>query len=144
MHRVTKFLLIGCAAVWALPAAAQQSLLNDTVVHYGDSVKARQHYKEDPYAFAPVEKEPKAKDDVQLYIVYPPEAKRRGIEGRVFLRFKVLANGHVGTVLVAKSSHPILNKAAVEAIKRCHFSPGIQGGKPVAVWVSQAIEFRLK
>ncbi len=99
---------------------------------------------ENPYDFVPVEKEPSPVTDIRGQLVYPELARKANIEGRVYLRFKVLANGTVGDVIVEKSDHKIFEDAAISAIKKCKFTPAIQNGEPIAVWTSQMIEFKLK
>ena len=144
MHTIASlFLAMSLSVALAPPAAAQMNMLNDTVVH-GDTAKVPHPTKDDPYAFAPVDVEPKPKDDFRAHLVYPPEAKRRGIEGRVDLRFKILENGRVGKIVVERSTHQLLNRAAVEAIKRTTFTPAVKGGKPVAVWTSLSVDFRMR
>lgn len=99
---------------------------------------------EDPYAFTPVEVEPVALKDPRKLIQYPELARKANIEGNVYLRFKVLKTGNVGEVIVEKSDHDILNQAAIEAIKKCTFTPAVQNGSPVDVWTSLTIQFKLK
>src|SRR5581483_11424885 len=53
---------------------------------------------------------------------YPATARRLGVQGTTLLRVHVLADGHVGDVLVEKSAgHPDLDEAAAEAVKRWRF-----------------------
>jgi protein TonB len=100
--------------------------------------------EESPYDFVPVEKEPALVTDLKGALVYPELARRANIEGRVFLRFKVLPAGTVGEVLVEKSDHKIFEEAAIAAIRKCRFTPAIQNGVPITVWTSQMIEFKLR
>ena len=37
-----------------------------------------------------------------------------------------------------------LDEAALEAVKKCMYTPAIQNNMPVAVWVAQPINFRLR
>lgn len=113
-------------------------------VQIEEPLKVETDASEDPYAFTPVESEPQPTTDVRKNIVYPELARKAGIEGHVYLRFKVLKSGGVGEVIVEKSDHKILEDAAIEAIKKCKFTPAIQNGAPIDVWTSQTIDFRLK
>lgn len=77
---------------------------------------------------------------------YTDFARRSGIEGRVVLNVEVFADGTVGAVEVVQSLMPGpggLDEAAVRAIRQWEFEPAKSGGKPVSVWVTFPVEFRL-
>jgi|GEM_PF-1562644 len=76
---------------------------------------------------------------------YPWLSRRRGEQGTVHVEVCVLANGKLTDAKVVQSSgHPRLDKAAIEACKKCRFIPAQQGG--VAVTSSKIVPFifRLK
>ena len=76
---------------------------------------------------------------------YPTLARRRGWEGTVQLSVLVLANGRVGDISVAKSSgHRLLDEAALKAVARYHFVPGLRGHEKVSMWVQMPVHFRLQ
>ncbi|OIO34640.1 MAG: hypothetical protein AUJ70_00670 [Candidatus Omnitrophica bacterium CG1_02_40_15] len=55
---------------------------------------------------------------------YPSWAKRQGIEGIVYLSFTVLSNGLSQDIKIVRSSNsPILDKEAIETIKRANSFP---------------------
>jgi len=66
---------------------------------------------------------------------YPQEARNLGIEGKVILEVEVLGDGSVGKVTVITGPGYGLNQAALRAMKKCTFSPAIQGGKPVTTTI---------
>jgi protein TonB len=76
---------------------------------------------------------------------YPPASRRAGEEGTVTLQVMVLDSGRAGEVKVAKSSgFPKLDEAAVNEVKRnWRFVPGKEDGKPVSMWHTFAVTFRL-
>jgi len=76
---------------------------------------------------------------------YPPSSRRAGEEGTVTLAVMVQENGRPGEVKVAKSSgFPKLDEAAVKEVQRnWRFVPGKEDGKPVAMWHTFAVTFRL-
>jgi protein TonB len=76
---------------------------------------------------------------------YPPAARRAGEEGTVQLQVFVLESGRAGEVKVAKSSgFPKLDEAAINEVKRnWRFVPGKEDGKPVSMWHTFAVTFRL-
>ncbi|HHP7237468.1 energy transducer TonB [Longibacter sp.] len=74
---------------------------------------------------------------------YPRAAKRRGIEGRVFVQFVVTTEGKPVNVEVVRGAHRHLDRAAVDAIKRVTFEPGILNGEPTNVVMSLPVTFQL-
>lgn len=81
---------------------------------------------------------------IRKAVVYPPFAIKDKISGRVVLRVFVDVNGHVKKVEVAKSVHPFLDEAAIQAVKKVKFLPGYQGGNRVQVILTVPIDFKLK
>lgn len=75
--------------------------------------------------------------------VYPEEAKKNGIEGRVFVKMLVGKEGVPKRAVVVKSDNEIFNQSAIEAAMKYTFTPAMQGGKPVAVWVVMPFKFEL-
>ena len=75
--------------------------------------------------------------------VYPPEARRLGIEGVVEVRCLVGEDGRVGKVkLVRKAGHG-LDEAALAAVKRMRCKPGRAGKRAVAVPITYTVTFVL-
>lgn len=79
---------------------------------------------------------------------YPEAARENGIQGTVYLRFQIKADGTLGKIEIQRGVDPLLDKEAVRIIKLMvknkKFSPGMQGGKKVSVWFSLPITFELK
>ncbi|MEE9252604.1 MAG: energy transducer TonB [Thermodesulfobacteriota bacterium] len=76
---------------------------------------------------------------------YPPSARRKGEQGTVLLRVRVLEDGTVSTVELKRSSgHEALDDSALNAVKRWVFYPGRRGGIPVASWVTVPVKFVLR
>jgi protein TonB len=75
---------------------------------------------------------------------YPPLALRRGWQGTVRLRVALDPEGHPTHVdLAASSGHPMLDEAALAAVRRWRFSPATRVGKPVAATVEVPIVFKI-
>ena len=75
---------------------------------------------------------------------YPRLAKQAGITGVVWVKALVDKDGTVKKAIVLKSSgNESLDEAAVEAAPSNKFKPGIQNGRPIAVWVSYKVNFSL-
>jgi protein TonB len=76
---------------------------------------------------------------------YPPASRRAGEAGTVQIRCLVSEQGRCSDVSVVKSSgFPRLDEAAVKEVQRnWKFVPGKEDGKPVAMWHTFAVTFRL-
>ncbi len=74
---------------------------------------------------------------------YPEIARLSRIEGTVTVEVRVGKNGLIKETRIAQGAHPLLNRAAVDAARRCRFSPGMQREMPVAVWMALPFRFRL-
>jgi protein TonB len=74
---------------------------------------------------------------------YPYLARINNYEGLVILKIKVSADGRCAGISIVKSSgYKILDKAAVEAVKKWRFIPSMKNGKPV--WGEKEIRIRFK
>lgn len=114
----------------------------------GDVVAEIEEPKEpdpDPNAFIMVEKEPAPvnMDNIRKLIGYPPTAKEAEIEGKVIVRILVSKEGKYQRHIVVKNPHAILTKAVEAQLKNLEFTPGIQAGKPIKVWVTIPFDFKL-
>ena len=77
--------------------------------------------------------------------VYPPMARRLGIEGLVLLRVQVGASGVPEQVSIAQTSGTnSLDEEALRAVRESRFEPARRGDTPVAHVVEVPIRFRLK
>jgi protein TonB len=75
---------------------------------------------------------------------YPPDARRTRRQGWVDVTFTVLPDGTVSGANVADADpRYVFDRAAISAVARWQFTPGMQDGKPVASPMRQRIEFRL-
>lgn len=76
---------------------------------------------------------------------YPPQARRRGVEGTVVLEAQISLEGTVGGLAVHQSSgHPLLDEAALKAVKTWRFVPGRRGAEQVAMPVLVPVRFGLR
>ena len=78
-------------------------------------------------------------------IVYPKDAAREGIQGRVIVKFCVTGKGDVTGHEVVGSLDPRLDAEAMRVIKTItRFEPAYQNGVPVPVWYKVPITFKLQ
>jgi protein TonB len=76
---------------------------------------------------------------------YPPAARRNGDEGRVMLRVLVNPDGAPARVEIDQSSgSPLLDGAALDAVRGWRFVPARRGAQNVEGWVRVPLVFRLE
>lgn len=76
---------------------------------------------------------------------YPAEAMKKNITGCVKVEFLVNKTGKVSDARVKESCHPLLDAEAVRVVKLLKgFRPATKDGKPVNVWFTLPINFRLR
>jgi len=76
-------------------------------------------------------------------ISYPEMAKRSGIEGKVYVQAHINENGDAEEVNIVRGIGAGCDEAAIEALKKITFSPGIQRGRPVKVRFVLPVNFKL-
>ncbi|MBI1799125.1 MAG: energy transducer TonB [Candidatus Eisenbacteria bacterium] len=74
--------------------------------------------------------------------VYPEMAREANVDGTVQVQALVGKDGRVKDVKVIKSI-PMLNEAAISAVRQWVFKPALANNKPVAVWVGVPVRFTL-
>lgn len=121
-----------------LPAGMNDGaiVLDSVAVNLGD-------YIPEPGEFVAVEELPRLVHAEPA--IFPEMARLTGREGSVTVLALVGIDGAVRRVQIAKSSGTSVgfDEAAVAAVSRYRFRPAIQNGRPVNVWVSQRIDFKL-
>jgi len=90
--------------------------------------------------FYMVEVKPKILHSVKF--AHPEEALRDSLEGKVFLKFMVNLDGSVSNVRVLRGPEAF-HQAAIDGILQFRYKPAEHNGKPVAVWMTQPVSFRL-
>lgn len=79
------------------------------------------------------------------HLKYPAQARRTGIEGRVFIQFVVEKDGSLTDIKVIKGIGAGCDEEAVRVLKKApQWNPGKQRGNPVRVRRSIPILFRLR
>ena len=74
---------------------------------------------------------------------YPPEMKKKKMQGTVHVLFIVDKDGRVKESRVQKSDNPAFDNAALGAVKRWRFDPGKVGGEAVQFRMRVPITFAL-
>ena len=82
---------------------------------------------------------------IQKNIVYPEIAQEAGIEGKVIIQAFIDEKGRVQSMSVLQGiPNTGLNEAAMAAIKKTRFKPAQQRDRPVGVYISIPVNFKLK
>lgn len=74
--------------------------------------------------------------------IYPQIAQSARIEGTVILETVIGVDGHVTAVRVLRSI-PLLDQAAMDAVKRWSFTPTLLNGTPVPIAMTVTVRFAL-
>lgn len=95
------------------------------------------------FVFLDKEPAPVNMEEVKKLMGYPPLALEARIEGKVVVRVQVSTAGEYVKHVVISDPHPILTNEVAKYLKKIQFTPGIQAGKPIKVWVTIPFEFKL-
>lgn len=79
---------------------------------------------------------------VHIDPVYPPIATAARVEGLVILEATIDGDGNVQDVKVLRSI-PLLDEAALEAVRQWKYEPTIVGGVPVPILMTVTVKFAL-
>jgi protein TonB len=79
---------------------------------------------------------------VDVRPVYPDIARRARVEGTVILESVLDTSGNVTELRVIRSV-PLLDQAALDAVRQWRYTPTIYGGRPVSVLMTITIRFTL-
>lgn len=79
----------------------------------------------------------------QVLPSYPPLARQARIQGVVVLEAVINKEGAIETLRVV-SGHPLLNQAAIDAVKQWMYRPTLLNGEPVAVITTITVSFSLQ
>lgn len=83
-------------------------------------------------------------DFIQNNVKYPESAKKKGIEGRVFVQFVVEKDGSLSSFQVLRGVNDELNDEAIRVLKMMpKWKPGMKEGKPVRVQYVLPFKFQL-
>ena len=102
-------------------AAPRDNVRRDDALRVGGNIKA-----------------PKKIKDVRP--IYPPIAREAGVAGVVILEVRIGADGFIEDGRVIKSI-PLLDEAALDAVKQWQFEPTLMNGQPIPVIMTVTINF---
>jgi protein TonB len=95
----------------------------------------------DAFSVADLERRPEVLSTVPP--AYPETLRKARVEGAVTLAFVLDESGRVVDPRVENSTHKEFEAAALEAIRKWKFKPGLKDGQPVRTYLRQTIRFRL-
>jgi protein TonB len=77
--------------------------------------------------------------------VYPPRSIELNQQGEVLVRVRLEPDGAAAEIVIWRSSNfPLLDRAALTAVRGWHFLPAMRDGRPVAAWVEIPVRFHLR
>ncbi len=108
--------------------------------------------KDDGPVFSAVEQVPEFSGGLPAFgnflvknIKYPAEARKNGIQGKVFIAFIVEKDGSLSNIRVVRGVDNALDQEALRVLEISpKWTPGFQNGKPVRVMYSVPISFTLQ
>ena len=74
---------------------------------------------------------------------YPEEARKNRIQGRVVVQAVIDTKGNVQKAEAVESPDPMLTEAALGAVKQWTYKPATKKGKPVKVYLTVTVAFKL-
>jgi protein TonB len=80
----------------------------------------------------------------EVRVPYPPESRKRGIQGAVVMNLLIDESGKVREVTLIEGPHADLNTAAIAAAQGFQFTPAMIQKKPVAVRIRYTYRFVLE
>jgi TonB family protein len=82
---------------------------------------------------------------VNEHKIYPEEAKKAGIQGRVTLQFTITKEGKLTDVKLLRGVHPLLDEEAIRVVKSApqKWTPGKRKGEFVDVTYTFPVVFQL-
>ena len=107
--------------------------------------------KEQPSIFTIVEKMPEFKGGTEAlktfindHLVYPKDATEQEIQGTIYIKFVVRANGQLTNFEVLRSLLPSMSKAALDVVQLTagDWTSGEQNGKKVDVYYTIPVKFK--
>lgn len=106
-----------------------------------EPTKTEVQKEEAPIEVSAVDEKPKLIKEIKP--VYPIIARQARVEGIVVIQTFIDEEGQVYIAKVIQSV-PLLDQAAIDAVRQWKYSPAILNGKPVKVQADITITFRLK
>lgn len=94
-----------------------------------------------PVGWGEVTRFPKVLSEIKA--IYPPEAKKAGIDGPVVMEILIDHTGKVREVKVISGPEYGLKESAIAAIKKFEFQPALRDSEPVAVKIRYTYRFKL-
>jgi periplasmic protein TonB len=79
----------------------------------------------------------------QVSPVYPQQAREARVQGVVLMQATIGRDGAVQDIRVI-SGHPLLNEAAIEAVRQWRYRPQMLSGQPIEVVTTITVNFSMR
>jgi protein TonB len=81
---------------------------------------------------------------IASHVQYPVSARENNIQGKVYVQFVINKRGEVENVSIVRGVESSLDKESIRVVESLpKWSPGLQHGKPVSVYYTVPIYFKL-
>jgi protein TonB len=98
-----------------------------------------------PIDVAPVASDATVKKRYAPVPPYPLAALRAGIQGEVLVRIRIDRDGVPAEIRIEHSSgNALLDRAALDGVRRWLFEPALRNGVPVEVWATVPVRFSIQ
>jgi protein TonB len=125
---------------WRYDPPAEAPLTFSVSIRYGDEPETMRFVPNEEKALR-VGGEIKPPEKIRdVRPVYPPVAQAAGVKGVVIIEIKIGTDGGVEEARVLKSI-PLLDEAALDAVKQWRFTPTLLNGQPTALMMAVTIKF---
>lgn len=127
-----------------LPDPVEHSKLPESteIVKPSESIEASHNAAPSPIQ-ARIDAPPKPKQTIKPK--YPSESRKRGEQGSVGLEFVVSSDGSAKSIsVVSTSGFPLLDEAAIKAVREARFTPAKSDGKNIDFPTRIKLNFKLK
>lgn len=123
--------------------SALTARIGNTLMKPQDEVFTPSEQVEDYHAIPPFELSSLPSYKIKVTPEYPESMKAAELEGEVLLAVTIDEGGKVVALKVKRADDTLFAKAALAALKRCKFTPGMQNGTPVTTTIDVPIKFIL-
>lgn len=128
---------------------SEETIVQDVIYEAGDVIDLEEEKAEE--VFTIVEEQPQPVDGIRAFyefvtseLRYPDQARRLGVEGKVFVQFVVDTEGNLTKAQIAKGIGAGCDEEALRVIQMApRWNPGKQRGRPVNVIRIIPIHFKL-
>jgi protein TonB len=135
------FLLLAAFTFPSLALAQKPSSVDSVQVNTQKAPQKEEEPGQDD--FIDITEEPHPLKNIQALIVYPEQARKSALEGKVTVQMLIGKDGEIKKIEILHADYDIFRQPVLDALKKVKYTPALQGKKPVAIWYTQSVNFIL-